>query len=165
MARRAGYRDYRNKVAFDDCLMWTSNGPPPHFNIMDLDSTQANWHHRKAEWIRRFGTLLTASEVTNRAPATEPTIAIENRLIRIQVGDEVHFPAFQFQADGTPHEWVEPIAAALREPDVILRFLASARPALDGKSYAEMIMRNMINRALMDTMIDEANRIAAVEFR
>lgn len=140
----------------------------------DVESARASWVsdwlRRRHEWLERLGKLLTAAEVNTLSPSMKSSAAVhkarhEGRLIAIDLGDRAYFPAFQLDADGVPAAWVRDLAEALPDSDTLLQFLAAARPALKGRSYADLLRDGKATPPVLETMLRQAREIAVAEAR
>jgi len=130
-------------------------------------SWTGDWLERRTVWFERMGKMRTAAEVTEVSPSMKTTAAVhkarhDGRLLGI-VGDRVYFPEFQFAADGTPAPWARRLVVALPDSNTLLQFLAAERQDLKGRSFAEVLREKSTSEPLIETMLGEAERVAAAE--
>ncbi len=114
-----------------------------------------------------MGPMLTAADVRvfGAKKKSSHLVPEESRLIGFDVDGSIHYPAFQFDDDGSPLSWVAHVVAALPDSDTTLQFFGAARPALHGKSYAALLLDGPPDDALVSAILDDVDRIASAEKR
>ena len=128
-----------------------------------------DWLRRRTVWFERMGKMRTAAEVTELSPSMKTTAAVHKarhdcRLLGIDVGDRVYFPELQFLPDGTPAPWVRRLVEALPDSNTLLQFLAAERPAINGRSFAEVFRANPVP-SVIEGILSNAERMAVMEAR
>jgi hypothetical protein len=128
-----------------------------------------DWLRRRTVWFERMGKMRTAAEVTKVSPSMRTTAAVhkarhDGRLLGIDVGDRVYFPEFQFSKDGTPAPWVRRLVEAMPDSNTLLQFLAAERPAMKGRSFAQ-VLREDSDPSVIEGMLGDAGRVALAEAR